>query len=126
MKRLTVIIMLTFSAVIVFFSLFGDAIYHLVTADVKTYTVSAAVALDGGAMKLTLPKECVRDGKVMLLESKPAFEREVFAVRSINVSLSESEFYPELYLIESGLRQGDRVVLFCEDALCDGQRVEIG
>lgn len=126
MKRPTTIIMLAFCAVLLFFSLFGDAIYHLVTPDVTAYTVSAAVVLDGGAMKLTLPKECVRDGKVMLLESKPAFERAVFAVRSIDVFLSESEFYPELYLIESGLKQGDRVVLFCENDLCDGQRVEIG
>ena len=122
MKKLTVIIMLTFSAVIVFFSLFGDAIYHLVTADVKTYTVSAAVMSADGP-KLVLPKECVHDGRVLLIEATPAFERTVFTVRNVEVTLRDGD-HDGMYLIESGLRQGDRVVLECVKELKDGERVE--
>ena len=121
MKRLTVIIMLAFSAVIVFFSLFGDAIYHLVTADVKTYTVSAAVMSADGP-KLVLPKECVQGGRVLLIEAAPAFERTVFTVRNVEVTLRDD--HDGMYLIESGLRQGDRVVLECVKELKDGERVE--
>lgn len=117
--------MIAFSAVIVFFSLFGDMIYHLVTPDVTTYTVSAVIVLNDGTMKLTLPKECVKDGKVLLLESSQAFERTVFTVKSVEVSLSESEFYGDVYLIERGLRQGDTVVLSCDEDLTNGQRAEI-
>ena len=123
MKRLTVIIILAFSAVIVFFSLFGDAIYHLVTADVKTYTVSAAVMSADGP-KLVLPKECVHDGRVLLIEAAPAFERTVFTVKSVEVTLRDGDHDGSMYLIESGLRQGDRVVLECAKELKDGERVE--
>ena len=122
MKRLTVIIMLAFCAVIVFFSLFGDGIYHLVTADVKTYTVSAAVMSADGP-KLVLPKECVHDGRVLLIEATPAFERTVFTVRNVEVTLRDGD-HDGMYLIESGLRQGDRVVLECGKELKDGERVE--
>lgn len=125
MRRFSAAIMLAFSAVLVFFSLFGDKIYHLVTPDVTTYTVSAAVILNDGTMKLTLPRECVKDGKVLLLEPSQAFERTVYTAKSVDINLSESVFYSDIYLIEKGLRQGDMVVLSCDIKLDEGQRVEI-
>lgn len=112
-----------FGAAVIFFSLFGDMIYSAVTPDVSAYTVSAAVMTDGG-LKLVLPKECVRDGRVMIIESYPAFERTVYTARSVEVLLREGDSESGKYLIESGLKQGDRVVLTSEKELREGDRVE--
>lgn len=126
MKKALTICVALFSAVIIFFSLFGERIYYATKPHVKEYRVTASTSMDSGETYMLVPKSCVsEDGKVYILSSQAGFSLTISTVTEREVVTEPFDWDKSLLIAISGVSHGDVLASNPDRELKDGARVVI-
>lgn len=123
MKKVVSIMMILFSAVIVFFSFFGERLYYLTKPDAVIYRVQSIWTDENGDMKLLIPKECVKEsGYVYVVTQTGGFSLTINTVskKAVDITDSRNDGY---VIVNKGLSLGDMLVVEVSEELRDGDRI---
>lgn len=123
MKKAVSIMIILFSAVIVFFSFFGERLYYLTKPKAVTYRVQNIWTDENGNMKLLIPKECVKEGGfVYVVTQTGGFSLTINTVskKEVDITDSGSDGY---VIVNKGLSLGDMLVVDASEELRDGDRI---
>ena len=124
MKKTVTVIMILFSAVIVFFSVYGEALYYSTKPDVTVYRAQNVWTDENGKIKLIIPKSCIVDGEyVYTISQTQGFSLIISTLCKKEIEVSEYEPNELMVIVENGLEMGTLIVLDAEGDLSDGIRV---
>ena len=123
MKNTVAVIMILFSAVIVFFSVYGEALYYSTKPDVTVYRVQNVWTDENGVMKPIIPKECVYEGVyVYVVTQTSGFSLTINTVSKKEVEIADADT-DDYIIVDNGLSLGEVIVAKMSEELQDGDRV---
>lgn len=128
MKKVIVIVMTLFCAVILIFTFFGEKIYYSIHPKVEIERVSMMIG-----DKPVIPKSAVYSDEsgdyVYTLSSSEGFSMTIYTVHKTAVMVSPCDINfmqgDEYAYLESGLGFGEMIVVMSTKGLLDGCRVTI-
>lgn len=124
MKRAVTAMMILFTAVIVFFSFFGERLYYITKPDAVVYRVQRMWMGEDGSRKLMIPKKCVHDGEYVYTVTRTGgFSLIINTVFKKEVDIIDCADDDDYVIVESGLNLGDMLVAESSEELQDGDRV---
>lgn len=123
MKKTVAVMMLLFSAVIVFFTAYGEALYYSTKPDVTVYRVQNVWTDENSVMKPMIPKECLYENEyVYVVTQTSGFSLTINTVSKKEVDIVDAET-DGYVIVNKGLNLGDMIVIKSSEELQDGDRI---
>lgn len=123
MKKTVAVMTTLFSAIIIFFSVYGETLYYATKPDVAVYRVQNVWTDENGVMKPMIPKECLYESEyVYIVTQTSGFSLTINTISKKEVYITDADT-EDYVIVDRGLSYGDMIVLKSSEELRDGDRI---